>query len=218
MQYQHSHRDLPKEVLYEGVKLLVDSDSKHLHLPQQKLYTLFSIGFQYLLYKSTKEPGHYIIRVEDSYLLDKLQRKSKDQSTRRFMQSLALPRRLKYGGSVFHLDFFNFSTWANTNELPKEKIKGALIAKNATKKPFGEYFAEAEEEDEQLKAMLESLPKDYYLSSLKQFVPRTVTIAYDESYEEVDQIKFPFIKEEAKEKLTRGVNIASDVNLDDLEE
>ncbi|MEX1099848.1 MAG: hypothetical protein WEB87_05450, partial [Bacteriovoracaceae bacterium] len=90
-----SYRDLTKEALYEGVKLLVDSDSSHIHLPQQKLYTLFSIGFQYLLYKSTKEAGHYIIRVEDSYLLDKLQKKSKDQSTRRFMQSLALPRRLK---------------------------------------------------------------------------------------------------------------------------
>ena len=211
-----SYRDLSKEVLYEGVKLLVDCDAPHIHLPQQKLYTLFSIGFQYMLFMSTKEPGHYIVRVEDSYLLDKLQRKSKDQSTRRFMQSLALPRRLKYGGSVFHLDFFNFSTWANTNELPKEKIKAALIVKNATKKPFGDYFSE--EEDEQLKAMIESLPKDYYVSSLKHFAPKTITIAYDENYEDVAALKFPFIKEEAKEKLTRGVNIASDVNLDDLEE
>lgn len=216
MSYNASSNDLSKEILYEGVKLLVDNESAHIHLPQQKLYTLFSIGFQYLLFNSTKVPGHYIIRVEDSYLLDKLQKKSKDQSTRRFMQSLALPRRLKYGGSVFHLDFFNFSTWANTNELPKEKIKGALLVKNATKKPFGEYFGD--EEDEQLKAMIDSLPKDYYLSSLKEFVPKTITIAYDETYEEVEQIKFPFIKEEPKEKLSRGVNIASDVNLDDLEE
>lgn len=211
-----SFRDLPKETLYEGVKMLVDSGAQHMHLPQQKLYTLFSIGFQYLLFKSTKEQGHYIIRVEDSYLLDKLQRKSKDQSTRRFMQTLALPRRFKYGGSVFHLDFFNFTTWANTNDLPKDKIKGALIVKNATKKPFGEYFAT--EEDEQLKAMVESLPKDYYLSSLKQFVPTTITIAFDESYEGVSEIKFPFIKDEPKEKLSRGVNIAADVNLDDLED
>lgn len=204
--------------MYEGVKMLVDSESQHIHLPQQKLYTLFSIGFQYLLYNSTKSPGHYIIRVEDSYLLDKLQRKSKDQSTRRFIQSLALPRRLKYGGSVFHLDFFNFSTWANTNELPKEKIKGALIVKNANKKPFGEYFSDAGDEDEQLKTIVESLPKDYYLSSLKEFAPKTITIAYDENYEGVEVVKFPFIKEEPKEKLSRGVNIASDVNLDDLEE
>ncbi|MCO4754749.1 MAG: hypothetical protein KC478_09705 [Bacteriovoracaceae bacterium] len=211
-----SYRDLSKEVLYEGVKTLVDTETAHIHLPQQKLYTLFSIGFQYLLYKSTKEAGHYIIRVEDSYLLDKLQKKSKDQSTRRFMQSLALPRKLKYGGSVFHLDFFNFSTWANTNELPKDKIKGALVVKNATKKPFGEYFAD--DEDEQLKAMLDSLPSDYYYSSLMQVVPKTIVIAYDENYEGVESVRFPFIKEEPKEKLSRGVNIASDVNLDDLEE
>lgn len=211
-----SYRDLSKEILYEGVKTLVDTESPHIHLSQQKLYTLFSIGFQYLLYNSTKEAGHYIIRVEDSYLLDKLQKKSKDQSSRRFMQSLALPRKFKYGSSVFHLDFFNLSTWANTNELPKEKVKGALIVKNATKKPFGDYFVD--EEDEQMKAMLESLPSDYYFSSLKQFVPKTIVIAYDEDYEGVEQVKFPFIKEEPKEKLSRGVNIASDVNLEDLKD
>ena len=211
-----SYRDLSKEVLYEGVKTLVDTESPHIHLPQQKLYTLFSVAFQYLLFKSTKEAGHYIIRVEDSYLVDKLQKKSKDQSTRRFMQTLALPRRFKYGSSTFHLDFFNLSTWANTNDLPKEKVKAALIVKNATKKPFGDFLVD--EEDEQMKAMLESLPSDYYMSSLKQFVPKTITIAYDESYEGLEPIKFSFIKEEPKEKLSRGVNIASDINLDDLEE
>lgn len=216
MYHKGFDKDLSKEVMYEGVKQLIDCAGDHIHLPQQKLYTLFSIGFNYLLFKSTKEPGHYIIRVEDSYLLDKLQRKSKDRSSRRFMQSLALPRKLKYGNSFFHLDFFNFSTWANTNELPRQKVKGALIVKNANKKPFGELFGA--EEDEQLQAMIESMPRDYYLSSLKDFAPVTVTIAYDETYEGVEEVRFPFIKEEPKEKVAKGVNIANDINLEDLEE
>ena len=130
-------RDLDKNTLYEGVKALIDCASDHIHLPQQKLYTLFSVAFQYMLFKSTREPGFYILRVEDSYLLDKLQKKSKDLSTRKFIQSLALPRRFKYGNSTFVLDFFNVSTWAMTNDLPKDKIKGALVVKNASKKPIG---------------------------------------------------------------------------------
>lgn len=211
-----SNRDLEKETLYEGVKALIESNSPHIHLPQQKLYTLVSIGFQYLLYNSTKEPGHYIIRVEDSYLLDKIQRKAKDNSTRNFIQKLALPRKFKYGNAVFHLDFFNFSTWANTNELPKNKVKAALIIKNASKKPIG--MDTLDEEDEQVKAVMATLPSDYYLNSLKEFVPKTVTIAFDETYEEVEEIRFPFIVDEPKEKLPQGVRISGDINFDDLKE
>lgn len=211
-----SKRDLNKETLYEGVKLLLDCESKHLHLPQQKLYTLFSVGFQYLLYLSTKTPGHYIIRVEDSSLLEKLQRKAKDDSSRKFMQKLALPRKFKYGNSLFHLDFFNFTTWNNTNDLPKDKVKAALIVKSTSKKPMDiELIAS---EDEQIAAVLKSLPKDYYIESLKEYVPKTITIAFDEEYDELHQINFPFIIDEPKEKLSYGVNIASDINLSDLED
>lgn len=218
LSYKHymSIRDLPKETLYEGVKTLIESDFHHIHLPQQKLYTLFSIGFQYLLFRSTKEAGHYIIRVEDSYLLEKLQKKSKDDSTRKFMQKLALPRRFKYGNSVFHLDFFNFSTWANTNELPKEKVKAALIVKNTSKKPFG--MDNFDEEDEQIKTIMATLPPNYYLESLKELCPKTITIAFDEEYEGTNQIKFPFIIEEPREKLAQGVRISSDVKFDDLDD
>lgn len=217
LSYKHcmSTNDLSKETLYEGVKTLIESNSPHIHMSQQKLYTLVSIGFQYLLYNSTKEPGHYVIRVEDSYLLDKIQKKAKDNSTRKFMQKLALPRRFKYGNAVFHLDFFNFSTWANTNELPKDKVRAALIIKNASKKPIG--MDASEDDDEQVKAIMESLPSDYYLSSLKDFVPKTITIAFDEIYEGVQEIKFPFIIDEPKEKLAHGVKISEDVNFDDLE-
>lgn len=217
LSYKHcmSNNDLSKETLYEGVKTLIESNSPHIHMSQQKLYTLVSIGFQYLLYNSTKEPGHYVIRVEDSYLLDKIQKKAKDNSTRKFMQKLALPRKFKYGNAVFHLDFFNFSTWANTNELPKDKVRAALIIKNASKKPIG--MDASEDDDEQVKAIMESLPSDYYLSSLKDFVPKTITIAFDEIYEGVQEIKFPFIIDEPKEKLAHGVKISQDINFDDLE-
>ncbi len=211
-----SKNDLPKETLYEGVKTLIESEAPHIHLSQQKLYTLFSVAFNYLLFRSTKEAGHYIIRVEDSYLLEKLQRKSKDTTTRGFLQKLALPRRFKYGNSMFHLDFFNFSTWANTNELPKEKIKAALIVKNASKKPIG--FEINDDEDEQTKALLASLPDDFYMSSLAEFVPKTITIAFDETLEKATEIKFPFIIEEPKEKTVSGVKISSEVSFDDLED
>lgn len=208
-----SNKDLSKEVLYEGVKQLIDQDQAHLHLSQQKLYTLFSLAFNYFLFNSAKEPGNYIIRVENSFLLEKLIKKSKDESSRRFLQKLALPRKLKYNGSMFHLDFFHFSSWSKTNEIPKSKIKGALIVKNATKAPIGQGF----EDDEEMQEALAALPKNYFLSSLQEFVPKTITIAYEEELENVVEIKFPFIKEEEADKIIKGVNIASDVNLDQLD-
>jgi len=211
-----SKKEISKEVLYEGVKMLVDCPDAHIHLPQQKLYTLFSLGFQYLLFMSTKDPGHYIIRVEDSYLLEKLQHKAKDEISRKFITRLALPRKLKYQNSTFHLDFFNFSTWNNTNDIPKEKIKAALVVKNASKKPVGFGFDDSEE-DEQLKAIMASLPENYYIESLKEFVPKTITIAFDEELNGVTKINFPFIKEEPREKLAKGVSISDDVNFDDLD-
>ena len=207
-----SNKDLTKEVLYEGVKQIIDCDQPHIHLTQQKLYTLFSLAFNYFLFNSAKDPGHYIIRVENSFLLEKLIKKSKDESSRKFLQKMALPRRLKYNGSMFHLDFFHFSSWSQTNEIPKSKLKGALIVKNATKSPIGHSF----EEDEEMQEALAALPKNYYLSSIQEFMPKTITIAYEEELDNVHEIRFPFIKEEENEKLIKGVNIASDVDLSDL--
>jgi hypothetical protein len=207
-------KDLEKDLMYEGVKALVDLECPHIHLPQQKLYTLYSLAFNYFLYMSDKKPGHYIIRVEDSYLLEKLTRKAKDATSRKFLQKLALPRRFKYGKSSFHLDFFNFSTWANTNDLPKDKIQGALIVKNATKSPIGHDFTE----DEELADVMRTLPPHYYLYSLKEFVPKTITIAFDEDYDEVEKLSFGFIKEDPSEKLSKGVTISSSINFDDIED
>jgi len=69
-------KDLDKSTLYEAVKTLVENPAKHIHLDQQKLFTLFSVAFQYILFRSTKHPGHYIIRIEDSMLAEKLARKA----------------------------------------------------------------------------------------------------------------------------------------------
>lgn len=205
--------DLTKEQLYEGVKAIIDSGANHIHLNQQKLYTLYSLAFNYFLYESGKNPGHYIIRIEDSYLLDKLLRKAKDKSSRKFLQTLALPRKFKYGNSMFHLDFFSFTTWHNTNELPKDKIRGALIVKNATKSPIGTDFTD----DEEIQAALSALPANYYLMSLKEFVPKTITIAYEEKFDGLDVLRFPFIKDEESERTLSGVKIAGDINFDDFD-
>jgi hypothetical protein len=207
-----SKKDITKDDLYQGVKSIIDCEQPHIHLCQQKLYTLYSIGFNYLLFESERNPGHYIIRIEDSYLLDKIGRKAKDDTSRKFINKMNLPRRLKYGNSMFHLDFFSFTTWANTNELPKEKIKGALIVKNANKSPVGSDFVD----DEEVQAVLASMPKDYYRQSLLEFVPKTITIAFEEEYENSHPLKFSFIKEENDSKTLKGVQIASDLNWDDL--
>ena len=208
-----SKSDLTKEHLYEGVKAIIESEANHIHLAQQKLYTLYSLAFNYFLFESERNPGHYIFRIEDSYLLEKLIRKAKDPASRKFLQKLSLPRKFKYGSSMFHLDFFNFTTWHNTNELPKDKIKGALIVKNATKAPIGPDFTE----DEEVQAAMSALPPNYFLMSLKEFVPKTITIAYEEEFEGVTSIKFPFIKEEEVDKTLSGVSISGDIKWDDLE-
>ena len=208
-----SNKDLTKEELYQGVKQIIEAETNHIHLCQQKLYTLFSVAFNYILFEAERTPGHYIIRIEDNYLLEKLARNSKDMSSRKFLQKLNLPRRLKYGQSMFHLDFFSFTTWANTNDLPKAKVKGALLVKNANKAVMQDV-----PEDEEVQAVLASMPKDYYLKSLQEFVPNIVTIAFEEEFENMEKVKFPFIKEESNLKPLRGVQISGDVNFDDLED
>jgi hypothetical protein len=207
-------RDLPQSQLYEAVKLMIETDRPHLHLGQQKLFTLFSISFQYLLYQSTKEPGNYLIRVEDSRLLEKLIRKSKDVSTRNFMQKLALPRKIKVGSSMLFLDFFNIGSWGLTNDLPPDKFRAAIIVKDTVERPIDSHPPEDEEEDEAAK-LLAQLPPFYYATSLIDIMPRTVHISLGEPLDKSYSLKFPFIKEERE--VTSGVKISHDVNLDDLE-
>lgn len=208
--------DLEKKPLYESVKQLVENDEyKHIHLPQQKLYTLYSIAFQYMLYRSTKEPGAYVIRIEDSHLADKLAKRSKDPSTRRFLQSLLLPRKLKFERSTFFLDFFHMGSWNLTNEIPKGKIKGAIVIKNTSSKPM-EDTPLLDEEDPEVNLSPE-FPENFYLISLLNLSPKTITIAFDVNFPDLHKVEFPFIQNEG-EKALKGVVIADDVIIDKLKD
>lgn len=205
--------DLGKQELYEGVKTLVECEAKNIHLPQHKLFTLYSCAFQYMLYCSTKKAGAYIIRIEDSQLTDKLARKSKDSSTRKFLQTIALPRKFKYGKSTFYLDFFHIGSWNLTSEIPKEKIQGAIIVKNSSNKPMDEKLSTEDETDESV--LLASLPKDYHINSLTDFCPKTIVIAFEEELDETfEKVVFPFIKVE-EEKTLSGVTISDDIQVQD---
>lgn len=205
-------KDLDKSTLYEAVKTLVECPSKHIHLDQQKLFTLFSIAFQYILFRSTKHPGHYIIRIEDSLLAEKLARKAKDETTRKFMGRLIVPRRLAYGSSTFHLDYFPLATWGVTKDLPKEKIQGAIIVKNTSHNPLiDESDFRHVTLDEQA---TELFGKDYYLSSLMDIASTTITIAFDEKFDGLNTVRFGFI-EEKSERIVNGVKISEDVHFEE---
>lgn len=205
-------KDLDKSTLYEAVKTLVETPSQHVHLNQQKLFTLFSVAFQYILFRSTKHPGHYIIRIEDSMLAEKLARKAKDETTRKFMNRLLVPRRLAYGNSTFHMDYFPLATWGVTKDLPKEKIQGAIIVKNTSHNPLIDEsdFRHVPEDDQ----AIQLFGKNYYLTTLMDICPRTITIAFDEEFEGLDTIQFDFI-EEKSERMVDGVMISEDVQFED---
>jgi hypothetical protein len=205
-------KDLDKSTLYEAVKTLVESPAKHIHLDQQKLFTLFSVAFQYILFRSTKHPGHYIIRIEDSMLAEKLARKAKDETTRKFMGRLMIPRRLTYGNSTFHLDYFPLATWGMTKDLPKNKIQGAIIVKNTSHNPLIDEsdFRHIPQDDQ----AVELFGKNYYLSTLMDVAPTTITRAFDEKFEELEPIRFDFI-EDKNESMVDGVKISEHIQFDE---
>jgi len=205
-------KDLDKSTLYEAVKTLVEHPAKHIHFDQQKLFTLFSIAFQYILFRSTKHPGHYIIRIEDPALAEKLARKAKDDTTRRFLGRLIIPRRLTYGNSTFHLDYFPLATWGTTKDLPKEKIQGAIIVKNTSHNPLiDESDFRHVSTDEQATALF---GEHYYLNSLMDIAPRTITIAFNEDYDDLEKIQFDFI-EDSSTRIVDGVQISEDLQFDE---
>lgn len=205
-------KDLDKSTLYEAVKTLVEHPAPHIHLDQQKLFTLFSVAFQYILFRSTKNAGHYIIRIEDPLLAEKLARKAKDETTRKFLNRLMIPRRLVYGNATFHLDYFPMTTWGTTKDLPKEKIQGAIIVKNTSHNPLiDESDFRHLTSDEQA---IELFGKSYYLNSLMQIAPKTITIAFNELYEGLEPVRFDFIEEQS-EKYVDGVKVSGDIIIDD---
>ncbi len=203
-----NYEDLSKEDLIQSIQTLLDmQDVPHIHLGQHKLFTLSSISIQFLLRLSIINPGSYIIRIEDGILYDKLVKRSKDLSTRNFLQSLLLPRKLKFRDSLFFLDFFHVSTWQRTNEIPKEKIKGALIIKNSTVRPMAEsHFIDKKIEEENI------LPKNFYYSSLQELSPKTIIVSFGETFENCKTVEFPFIKK--NEDKISGVTFSKDLNLE----
>ncbi|MFI5390087.1 MAG: hypothetical protein ACHQYQ_01905 [Bacteriovoracales bacterium] len=203
-----NYEDLSKEDLILSVQTLLNmKDVPHIHLNQHKLFTLCSISVQFLLRYSVLNPGSYILRIEDGILYDKLVKRSKDLSTRNFLQALLLPRKLKFKDSWFFLDFFNVSTWQRTNEIPAEKIKGALVIKNSTNRPMMEprLFDEKIEEES-------ILPKNFYHSSLQELSPKTIIIAFGETFDNCQILEFPWIKKN-EEKIS-GVTFSKDLNLE----
>ena len=194
--------DLTREEILRSIETLYEGHQNfpHLHLPQHKLFTLASFAIQYLIYSAAKTPGSFIIRVEDRILYEKLVKRAKDSSTRNFLRALFLPRKLKYKDSLFFLDYFHMGTWQKTNEIPKEKIKGALIVKNSTTRPLVEstYFFGEEGEGSGIPNIF---PPDFYYTSLKEISPKTLILAYGAEFEGTRPIQFPWIKKE-EEKIS----------------
>lgn len=205
-------QDISKQDLYQAVKTLIETPAQHVHMDQHKLYTLFSIAFQYLLFTSTKTPGAYIIRVEDSLLADKLARKSKDPSTRKFLQSLMLPRKFTYGRSTFYLDFFHVSSWNLTKDIAPAKIKAALVVKNPSEK----LMEEIPEDDEVNTAELSLFPEGYWYTSLQEVAPKTLVIAFEKEFENTTPMRFDFIKKE-RERSLAGVRLSQEITFDDID-
>lgn len=145
-------------------------------------------------------------------LAEKLARKAKDETTRKFLSRMMVPRRLAYGNSTFHIDYFPLATWGVTKDLPKEKIQGAIIVKNTSHNPLiDESDFRNITEDEQA---VQLFGKHYYLSSLMDIAPTTITIAFDEEFEGLQRINFDFI-EEKSERFVDGVKISGDVQIDE---
>lgn len=145
-------------------------------------------------------------------LAEKLARKAKDETTRKFMNRLIIPRRLAYGNSTFHLDYFPLATWGVTKDLPKEKIQGAIIVKNTSHNPLIDESDFRHVSDDQQAVQL--FGKNYYLSTLMDISPRTITIAFEENFEGLESIQFDFI-EEREERSVDGVVISRDVQFEE---
>ena len=126
------------------------------------------------------------------------------------MQSLLLPRKLKYDKSTFYLDFFHFGTWNLTNEIPKEKAQVALVVKNTTSPPLDDMPPMIQEE-------LGPFPSDYYLTSLTNFAKKTILIAFDIENPNFHKVSFGFIKKE-EDRTVSGVTLSKELSWDELED
>jgi hypothetical protein len=121
--------DLSKEHLYEGVKLLVESQADKIHLNQPKLYTLMSLGFQYLLYLSTKNPGAYLIRLEESMLADKLNEKIKRSFNSKIFSKTINDKKIKLWLLFILSRLFSPSKLASYPNCSKCKMESCTCSK-----------------------------------------------------------------------------------------
>lgn len=209
--------DLKKAELAESVGILVESGLGHIHLYQHKLFTLFSIAFQTMLYESIQNPGHYIIRIQDGNLCEKLIRKSKDESTRKFLAKLIIQRKLRYKDSIFLLDYFLPSSWGPINDISIGKIQNSLIVLDSNNRPVAN--------DCELEAQLELLSlKEHwgaypYYSTLRSVSKKTIVIYQDQNnknFEETQKVYIPLIGHQ-EQQIASGVKISADIKISDLE-
>jgi hypothetical protein len=166
-----------------------------------------------MLFLSTKNPGAYIIRLENSQLAEKLARKAKDTSTKNFLQSLMLPRKLKFKKSMFFLDFFHVGSWNLTSTVPQEKIKGIIIVKRTPGVDF-EINMNMEEEEDNPHA---EIPKTHYIDSVDHMKSKVIFIHSEGAKEGYKNVSFPFIKKE-EPKSVGGVTIREDIDWDNISE
>jgi hypothetical protein len=200
--------NLSQKHLYEGVKSIIETNHQHLHFYQHKLFTLFSLAFQFYLYKSTKEPGIYLIRVEDRHLADKLARKAKDADTRKFFCQLLPHGRLKFKSSSFYLDYFQTSSWKQTCSLDPQKIKGSLIVKNTSRNPMEhEYLSDENEAEKQ------NFQQQLYYTTLRGIAAHSIVIAYESEFTESHKWDFPFIQRD-EERALAGVKLSQNFKLE----
>ena len=64
--------------------------------------------------------------------------------------------------------------------------------------------------------MIHQFPPNHFQTSLMNFVPKTITIAFEETFEGTTPLVFPFIKKE-KERTASGVTLSDELEWDDAD-
>ena len=102
-----------------------------------------------------------------------------------------------------------------TSEIPKGKIKGAIIVRGTQSNPLQGMMETEEEENSDFQQF--NFPEDYYYTSLVENSPETIVIAYEKEFEGTKTIQFPFIKDD-KPKSLKGVTISQNIDWDNYED
>lgn len=73
-----------------------------------------------------------------------------------------------------------------------------------------------DEADEVESFAIPELPEHYYLSSLKEICPKTMTIAFETQFEGLHPLQFPFIKKDTTRTVS-GVTLARGLDWDEID-